>query len=110
MLRLPNAALRFRPTPETLAAFGQAAPARTPDGESGRVWVWREDRLTPVDVRLGLSDGAVTEVVSGDLSPDASVVTSVAAPQSTTAGNPAQGSGNPLLPGGAGRGFGRPPV
>jgi HlyD family secretion protein len=169
VLRVPNAALRFRPTPEILSALGQpgvgtdsqklAGPAGTgrrwnggnrtdravaptagstpgpraqgdgtrsvretnaprgrtpatgaetvdalfgplPQTESaGRVWIARNGALQPVRVRLGLSDGTHTELLGGELSDGAEVVTNVvvaaggARSQQTT-----PGSANPLMP------------
>jgi HlyD family secretion protein len=100
VLRIPNAALRFRPPPgfggdrkggsgtrgaggftgraeAAEVAPGTAAPRR-PDGGEGQgrmVWVVRGERPTPVRIRTGISDGTVTEVVSGDLQEGDAVVT-----------------------------------
>jgi HlyD family secretion protein len=94
VLRLPNAALRFRPPPELLkeqgekakAAGGEAAaqgprqakplvrPGRdTPDRRT--VWVLRDGSASPVPVRTGISDGSLTELVEGELKPGDAVVT-----------------------------------
>ena len=51
-LKLPNAALRFH-------------PAFAPD--AGRVWTLIEGEPVPVEVRLGITDGAFTEIVAGPL-------------------------------------------
>ncbi len=108
-LRVPNAALRFRPPADwwkknggdrtraagTEAAAGgaRAEPAAggarteraagterkdradTPD----RKVVWRLDNgePRPVRVKVGLTDGSVTEIVEGDLKPDDVLVTEV---------------------------------
>lgn len=48
VLAVPNAALRFRP-------------------ETGKVYRVNKEALEPVSVRLGLSNGVSTQVVSGDL-------------------------------------------
>ncbi|MGH8688681.1 MAG: efflux RND transporter periplasmic adaptor subunit [Burkholderiales bacterium] len=53
-LKVPNAALLFRPP-------GAAGPA------AGCVWVLSRGAPQPVELRLGLSDGTATEVVSGPL-------------------------------------------
>ncbi|HUJ85908.1 MAG TPA: efflux RND transporter periplasmic adaptor subunit [Burkholderiales bacterium] len=51
-LKLPNAALRFHP----------------PGAQAGsRVWILAQGKLQAVDLRLGLSDGTSTEVLSGPL-------------------------------------------
>ncbi|TAK06147.1 MAG: efflux RND transporter periplasmic adaptor subunit [Candidatus Manganitrophaceae bacterium] len=72
VLKLPNAALRYRPEK---AASGAAA---SPKGEKGRpneIWVLKEGREIAVPVTLGLSDGNFTEVVAGDLKPGDAVIT-----------------------------------
>ncbi len=38
------------------------------EGEEGRVFALRNNRITPVSVRTGLSDGLHTEILSGDIS------------------------------------------
>ena len=79
VLRVPNAALRFR-------ASSEAGP---------RVWtVGAEGRPRPVAVETGLSDGTMTAVVGGTLPDDTAVITGMAAQGAT----PAQAGGSPLLP------------
>jgi HlyD family secretion protein len=156
-LRVPNAALRFAPTPELFAALkqevpqqlagtgggrgvagaagtaGQAAGARarvgggerpefaqlTPEqraefrtrraaagdpsagapragvagGGFGRVWVLRDAKLQMVRVRTGVTDGAMTAVVGGELKEGDRVVTGISEPGGAT-----QSTANPLLP------------
>jgi HlyD family secretion protein len=60
-LKLPNAALRFRPPAEI------AAKAPRPERDRRIVWVLRDGQPKPLSVRTGLSDGSVTEVAEGDL-------------------------------------------
>ncbi|MDP2134396.1 MAG: efflux RND transporter periplasmic adaptor subunit, partial [Sulfuritalea sp.] len=46
----------------------QAAAARSGGGGTGRIWVVGEDgKARAIEVRLGLTDGSMTEIVSGDL-------------------------------------------
>jgi HlyD family secretion protein len=72
VLRIPNAALRFIP-----AQAGRPAPQER--GPS--VWVERNGQLVRVPVRIGLSDGSYTELVSGDLKEgDEVVIESTAKP------------------------------
>jgi HlyD family secretion protein len=110
VLRVPNAALRFRPPPgfggkggssprsagglggraqaaETAGPAPGAAPAqagqRRPTSGEGRgrtVWVVRGERPEPVRIVPGISDGSVTEIVSGDLQEGDRVVTDAAGP------------------------------
>jgi HlyD family secretion protein len=61
VLTVPNAALRFRPA-------GAGEPARIRPG-AGMVYRVVGDRLEPVQIRTGLSDGVSTQLVSGDLAP-----------------------------------------
>ncbi len=96
VLRVPNAALRFRPPPD-LAAFSNAAgrpggrgnadggaPApkavETPDQRS--VWVMRADKPVQARIRIGISDGTFTEVLEGGLEPGDAVVTDASGPPS----------------------------
>ena len=67
ILRVPTAALRFKPDAPTRALMGAPAPP-TPQNASQRVaWVQRGASIVPVVVEIGTSDGISTEVVSGDL-------------------------------------------
>jgi HlyD family secretion protein len=65
-LKVPNAALGFHPP-------GAKASA-------GRLWLLEAGEPKPVDVRLGLSDGTVTEVVSGGLKEADEIIIGVASP------------------------------
>jgi HlyD family secretion protein len=102
VVRIPNTALRFRPTPEMLAALDQAAvpvlaAARTepggsrvvrvgntpaqPDesGQGSRAQVWVRDRnaIRSVEVLVGLSDGTNTELLQDSLVPGTELITGV---------------------------------
>lgn len=96
-LRVPNAAVRFRPGGEVLAAFG-LEPLATGRIEAGAatVWVSRDGGLYPVQVRTGISDANFTEVIEGELAPGAEVVTRAVV--ATEASSPAPASGSPLMP------------
>ena len=165
VLRVPNAALRFAPTPELFAALGQEAPQQlagvrgergvagsagtagqtagraegqaagrdrlaqltpeeraqfaarfTPEqraqfqarraaagdpagggaaGGFGRVWALRDGKLQLLRVRTGVTDGAMTAIVGGELKEGDRVVTGITDPGGATA--TAQ-TANPLLP------------
>jgi HlyD family secretion protein len=70
----------------------------------GRAWLYIDNQLKLVNLRLGISDGTYTEVLSEELPETAAVVTGVTGLGATRA-LPAQNNGNPLIPGG-GRGGG----
>jgi HlyD family secretion protein len=74
----------------------------------GRAWLYIDNQLKPVTLRLGISDGTYTELISDELQQSSEVVTGVTGLGSTR-GTPTQGgSGNPLMPGrGPGGGPGR---
>jgi HlyD family secretion protein len=85
VLLVPNAALRFRPTPGQIAsepadedaepknvAKGRGDRASKPAGAAtniGRLWevVPGTSTVRPIEVRTGQSDMAVTEITSGDI-------------------------------------------
>jgi HlyD family secretion protein len=74
----------------------------------GRAWLHIDNQLKPVALRLGISDGTYTEVISDELQETSEVVTGVTG-LTPARGTPTQGgSGNPLMPGrgpgGGGRG------
>jgi HlyD family secretion protein len=73
VLRVPNAALRFRPAGSPVAMAGEEGDV------DGHVWVAEGTTLRPVGVQLGLSDGQVTEILGSDLAPGAAVVTAMSA-------------------------------
>jgi HlyD family secretion protein len=89
-LAIPNTAIRFKPPPEVASAAPPvpsaslsitAASADPPPAGSARVrrraptgdapektiYVLRNGRPEPLEIKTGLSDGTVTEVVGGDL-------------------------------------------
>jgi hypothetical protein len=69
----------------------------------GRVWLYVDGKLSPLRLRLGISDGQATELLEGDLKEGAEVVTAVG----IGAERPAAGAGGAAFPffGGGGRGF-----
>jgi hypothetical protein len=71
----------------------------------GRVWLFVDRQLKPIGLRLGITDGTLTELLSGDLQEGTEVVTGVTG--ATSARAPAAGAGNPVLGPQGGRGFGR---
>ena len=104
ILRVPNAALRFRPTTEVFTARGQQAPEprAAADRQTARgagrpgvgVWVLADGHLKRVRVQPGVTDGTMT-AVTGELQEGAQIVTGVNAQAVAAA---PQASGSPLLP------------
>jgi len=75
----------------------------------GRAWLFIDHQLKPVNLRLGISDGTNSELLSAELQQNTEVVTGITG-LGTTRTLPGQGgTGNPLMPGGRGSGgFGGP--
>jgi HlyD family secretion protein len=73
--RVPNGALRFKPDAATVAAmtFGESGPpppARDQLSVDQRLlWIMRGGRPAPRVIRIGVSDGLVTEITQGDVQP-----------------------------------------
>lgn len=101
VLRVPNAALRFKPPPALLGegagrpggnaaarADGRPSGAR-PEGGRGletpdrrTVWVVKDGKPSPVRIRTGISDGSATEVLEGELQAGGEVITDSVGPPS----------------------------
>lgn len=102
VLRVPNAALRFRPPPDLVASpsgghsGGRQSGDRAGLRDSGApealdrrtVWVMRGGEPAPAHIRTGITDGNLTEVVEGSISPGDRVVTDAAGPPSGKARAP----------------------
>ena len=106
-LRIANAALRFKPTPDLLGTkskpAGTALTSTQPRGKRDEVqdrrtlWVLRSGKPEAVPVKVGITDGSHTEIVEGALREGDQVIVDVA-----SGGNPQApgGRGNPGAPGG----------
>ena len=109
VLRVPAAALRFRPNAETIAALDANArgQGRAAGANTGTVWTYREGVAIPVTVKLGVSDGAWTELADASVVEGTQLVTKVEL-NGAAASQPASSftNGNPLL-GGQPQGRGR---
>jgi HlyD family secretion protein len=64
----------------------------------GRVWLWAGNQLKPVRVRLGISDGTNTELISNELKPEMEVVTGILLDSSASSTIGGGATGNPLIP------------
>lgn len=83
VLTVPNTALRYNPPAELIAAepsttsTNEAEKRQTPDDSRGTVWIRKGDRLTSIDVKLGVSDRVNTEITSDTLKEGDEVVLGV---------------------------------
>lgn len=73
VLRIPNAALRFRAPAEWLADAHMTRRIEASDRRT--VWVLRGAVHTPVAVRIGITDGSYTEIREGELHEHEQLVT-----------------------------------
>jgi HlyD family secretion protein len=111
------AATKPASSPALRPKYGSAAPAQTIDAlfaplpvveSRGRAWVFMTPELKAVNLRLGISDGTNTELLSSEMQQGMEVVTGVSG-LGTTRALPGQGgAGNPLMPGRGPGGFGGP--
>jgi len=99
VVRVPNAALRFRPPPG-LNKSGGAAPSAeqgrlaVPAADGRPLWVLGDDGAPrPVRVKTGLSDGTLTEVLEG-LKPGDTIVTEAISLDPAPAAAPGQMGGS----------------
>ncbi|MEK7362634.1 MAG: efflux RND transporter periplasmic adaptor subunit [candidate division NC10 bacterium] len=101
VLKVPNAALRFRPQgvqadgparggPQGRPGGGPAAPTAQGRGPAGRAWVVGADgKPQAVNLQLGISDGNFTEVLDGALAEGQEVIVgSTERPATAPAGAP----------------------
>ena len=89
-LKVPNAALRFRPS----GAEGKAKEGKPKSERAGRVWTpGLGGELQPLALSLGLTDGSATEILDGGLKEGQEVVVGLAA----GSGKHARKSGAPGL-------------
>ena len=90
VLRVPSSALRVRPTAAVLERLGKPAQAGGAGAKrsntEGQVWTFAGGVLSPVPVRLGITDGTFTELLAPGLAAGTQVVTAITtAPSSATA-------------------------
>jgi HlyD family secretion protein len=68
-LLVPNAALRFEPESEGLESSGEAIETTRQESGLAHIWLRSDSRaLTRSEIKIGRSNGSVTEVISGPLS------------------------------------------
>jgi HlyD family secretion protein len=104
VLRVPNAALRFRPDPRATGVSGSRAatatapaPVRPPAGRDGAadrdpasrtVFVLEKGATVRREVKVGLSDGGFTEISGGELREGDLVVTGIEGQSGGGSGRP----------------------
>src|SRR5204863_4296688 len=98
-------------TPATAPKRGAPQSAETIDAlfaplppveSRGRAWLYMNKQLKPVNLRLGITDGTNTELLSDELQPAMELVTGVIVGNTRTTAT--TGTGNPLMPGRGGQG------
>lgn len=88
VLRIPNAALRFKPPDikDRVDGFGNRKGAGEDNKGSetnqplSTVWILEKNILRPAGVRLGISDGQYSEAISGDIKEGQDIVLEVNKP------------------------------
>jgi HlyD family secretion protein len=89
VLKIPNAALRFRPSEKDVPAAKTSSVNKTDTGPSGRagkgggqsaprgytIWILENDKPKRALVTIGISDGSFTEIASGDVKEGQAVIT-----------------------------------
>ena len=73
VFRVPDQALRYSPR-DLAVPNASGEPSASLDGWS-RLWILRDGKPTAITVRLGLDDGAYTEIVKGDVRPGDVLIT-----------------------------------
>jgi RND family efflux transporter MFP subunit len=88
VVRVPNRALAFRPSPDVFDALGEQAPSiqstdppdKSANGRQAHVWKYEGGRFVAIPVRVGLADETWTELLSGPLQPGEALVTDAQRP------------------------------
>jgi len=89
VLRVPNAALRFKPA--TSATITDQKGTKGPKGPG--VWILENNKPKNVKITTGISDGNYTEVTSGELTEGQQIITDSS--NGTKKNDPAPGAGAP---------------
>jgi HlyD family secretion protein len=73
-LRVPNAALRFQPDAPLLVRMQADAPPPSAGRDVRTVWLLRSGAAHAAVLRIGITDGTQTEILSGEVSPGDEVI------------------------------------
>jgi len=87
VLLVPNAALRFHPKDIDVAGQPKKPKKTDRQGPNATVYVLENGNPKAIPIKTGISDNKVTEVVSGGLQPDSSVIVEDTRDSSGTAGS-----------------------
>jgi HlyD family secretion protein len=79
VLRIRNAALRFRPDPQLLQKLGVNDGTVSASPEDRIVWVLRAGKPIGVPIATGISDGTWTELIHGQIQPGDALITDMKA-------------------------------
>ena len=94
VLKVPNAALRFRPALERTAPTTVHAAGRTKTDGMQTIWVQDSSgKPRPVRVKLGITDGTYSEVVQGKLQPGDPVIVGTEGATASTSRSSQPGAG-----------------
>jgi HlyD family secretion protein len=81
-LRVPQAALRFKPDRDTISTMLGTAHAAVPEsrGLERTVWLLRNGKAVPIAIQVGVNDGSNGEVLAGDVHPGDRAIVEVVKP------------------------------
>ncbi len=92
-LKIPTAALRYKPKTEGAAATQAGQAGQKAKSGAKRVYVLREGKPVQVSVTVGIANDKETEITGGDLKPEDSVVLESLGVQKTASASPLGMSG-----------------
>ena len=97
VLRVPSAALRFKPDTAVLARYGVKG-VDVPAAKATTVWISNGTSISPIVVKTGGHDASRTEIVGAPFPEDTAVVTRASSGAGAATTRPAVNSmGNPVL-------------
>lgn len=91
VIKIPNAALRFKMPDSTSTKVETSQRRRGDDSKQQGVWVMRNGKPLRINIKMGISDGEWTELVEGDIKEGDEIIVDIATKKkdsSTTARPP----------------------